>query len=85
MSVDSRSVQCLRSNVAALMKLLGLNQIQVAEKAGITNVHLNRILRGKCVPSLDLVDQLAEALGTSAERLVHFDSEPAGKKAKQSA
>jgi transcriptional regulator with XRE-family HTH domain len=79
-SVDTPSVRNLRENLCEIMETIGLSQGQVAEKAHISRVHLNRILQAKVVPSLDLLDPLAEALGCDVSRLLREPKESPRKK-----
>jgi len=54
--------QVFRENVSRVMKGCGLTQKKLAEKAGITEAHLNRVLRGTSCPSVDVCDKIATAL-----------------------
>lgn len=44
-------------------------QGQIAEAAGISRIHLNRIINGHRDPSLDIVIRLADALNVSLDDL----------------
>jgi transcriptional regulator with XRE-family HTH domain len=49
-------------------------QEQIAKAAGISRVFLNRILRGKAVPSLDIAESIAVASGLSLSDAITCDS-----------
>ena len=59
----------LAANVTRLRKSLGLTQVQLAEKLGVSEVMLNRIERGKSSPGVELLYSLADVLGVSADNL----------------
>lgn len=59
----------LASNVARLRKSLGLTQVALAEKIGISEVMLNRIEKAKSSPGSEVLFSLADALGVSADNL----------------
>jgi transcriptional regulator with XRE-family HTH domain len=53
--------------IAALRKLAGLSQVQLAERAGIQRPHLTRIEAGKYSVQLDVLQAIAEALGMTVD------------------
>lgn len=54
------------------------HQGAVAKRAGISRVFLNRILRGRAIPSLEVAIQIAQALGTSIDALTGENSKNLG-------
>ena len=48
--------------VAALRKLAGLSQEQLAERAGLQRTHISRIEAGKYAVTLETIQAIAEAL-----------------------
>lgn len=53
--------------VAALRKDLGLTQAQLAERAKLSMQFLAGIEQGEKAPSFDSIDEIARALGTTAD------------------
>jgi transcriptional regulator with XRE-family HTH domain len=51
-----------RENVSRAMKGNGLTQKKLAEKAGITEAYMNRVLRGTSCPTVDVCEKIAAAL-----------------------
>ena len=54
------------ANVTRLREARGLSQDQLAEMAGVHRVQINRIERGKSLPSLALTYTLADIFGIDA-------------------
>ena len=50
-----------------------LYQKPYAKKAGIENARFNRILNGKTKITADELNDLSEALGISADTLLHYE------------
>ena len=48
--------------IAALRKLAGLSQEQLAERAGLQRTHVSRIEAGKYAVTLETIQAIAEAL-----------------------
>ena len=69
-SVDTPCVQYLRENLKEILATLEISQGELAEKCGVSRVTINMILNAKVVPGLDIVGQIATALGIETERLV---------------
>ena len=59
--------QRMGQRIAALRKLAGMSQEQLAERAGIGRGHLSRIEAGKYEVTLWIVQQIAEALGMTVD------------------
>lgn len=53
--------------IAALRKLAGLSQEQLAERAGLQRTHVSRIEAGKYAVTLETVQAIAEALGMTVD------------------
>lgn len=53
--------------IAMLRKSAGLNQIQLAERAGLQSSHISRIEAGKYAVTLETVQAIAEALGMTVD------------------
>ena len=53
--------------IAALRKLAGLSQEQLAERAGLQRTHISRIEAGKYAVTLETVQAIAEALGMTVD------------------
>lgn len=52
-----------RANLKTAMTARGISQREIADRAQMGYPHVNRILRGKTVPGLDICDHLADAIG----------------------
>ena len=53
--------------IAALRKLAGLSQEQLAERAGLQRTHVSRIEAGKYAVTLETIQAIAEALGMTVD------------------
>ncbi len=61
-----------------IRKDLGMTQLQVGEKAGITQQHYNFIETGARRPSVETAKKIAAALGFEWTRFFEDDGEKAG-------
>ncbi|AWM39833.1 anaerobic benzoate catabolism transcriptional regulator [Gemmata obscuriglobus] len=55
---------------------LGLTQAEVAERADVTVNYVGRLEAAGAAPGIDLLDRLAQALGTTAAELLPTDPPP---------
>lgn len=70
---SQRSFACVTSwaqtgcmkNLRAIRISAGLSQVQLAEKAGVTQSLVSKIEKGQANPTLDVIEAIAGALGTS--------------------
>ena len=53
--------------IAALRKLAGLSQEQLAERAGLQRTHVSRIEAGKYAVTLETIQAIAQALGMTVD------------------
>ena len=53
--------------IAALRKLAGMSQEQLAERAGLQRTHVSRIEAGKYAVTLETIQAIAEALGMTVD------------------
>ena len=53
--------------IAALRKLAGMSQEQLAERAGLQRTHISRIEAGKYAVTLETIQAIAEALGMTVD------------------
>ena len=53
--------------IAALRKLAGLSQEQLAERTGLQRTHISRIEAGKYAVTLETIQAIAEALGMTVD------------------
>ena len=53
--------------IAALRKLAGMNQEQLALRAGLQRTHISRIEAGKYAVTLETIQAIAEALGMTVD------------------
>lgn len=67
----SNTAERFRKNIAPLCKG---KQEEIADKAGISRVFLNRILQGKSEPSLGIAENIAKAVGVSLDTATTCDS-----------
>src|SRR5438105_303676 len=56
----------------------GMTQAELAQKAFVTISYITRLESAGAAPGIDLVDRLAEAMGTNAEELIGKESRPDG-------
>jgi transcriptional regulator with XRE-family HTH domain len=55
--------------IAALRKLAGMSQEQLALRAGLQRTHISRIEAGKYAVTLETIQAIAEALGMTVDIL----------------
>lgn len=79
----------IRLNLLSAMDRSGINQVQLADKLGISKGTVNNWARGNNSPDVDMVPQICEVLGISILDLyspTKFESqEPANKKSPNAA
>ncbi|OHR73960.1 hypothetical protein HMPREF3291_05085 [Bacillus sp. HMSC76G11] len=59
------------NSIAAYRKSIGLSQVELADKLKISVSYLNKIERGKSVPSLRLAIRIATILKVPVETIFH--------------
>lgn len=59
-----------RENLRLAMKSEGITQREMAKRVRVSYPFVNRILKGKTTPDLDLCDKLAERVGFSLDVLL---------------
>lgn len=67
--VQKERYRNLGLNIAYYRKLRGLSQEKLAERADISRTHMSRIETADCAVSLDVVFNLADALGVEPYKL----------------
>lgn len=67
--------QALGANLRRLRKAAGVTQENLAEKIGISAVHLNRIEKGHSSPSAEVLFALADSLNVTADNLRQLPTE----------
>lgn len=65
--------EVFRANIGSLCAEHGRVQ-EVADKAGLSRIHLSRIIHGHCVPTLDVAAKIADAVGIPLDRLLKKSS-----------
>lgn len=63
------TLELLSTNILSYRKNLGLTQVALAERIGITKKHLLNIEKGRILPSAVILDRIAEALGVKVGNL----------------
>ena len=63
-------MQNFRDNLKLAMRLAGLSQRGLAEKADLSYPYVNRVLTGKSDPTLSVCDKIADALGLKLSDLI---------------
>ena len=58
--------ETVRSNLRRLMDQNGWNQVELARRSKVSQTYIGKLLRGESVPTVDKVEDLAEAFGISA-------------------
>ncbi|HMZ35849.1 MAG TPA: helix-turn-helix transcriptional regulator [Leptospiraceae bacterium] len=69
--LEDKMAAHLAENVKRLRTKDGISQTELAKKVGIHLTHMNRIEKGKYLPSLDTVARLADVFETSIDALVN--------------
>jgi len=72
---ESPPYQAFRQNVRRMMEMRSISQVQLADRAGIKQPSLSRMLSGGAEPRLSTVHKIAGALGTHAAFLLTDFSE----------
>lgn len=68
-------------NILRGLELRGINQKELAEKAGTSGSYICQIISGKRAPSVKTLGKISEALGCTAAELLEDRSAPvAGKR-----
>ncbi len=62
--------QLLGRNIRKYRLQIGMNQEELAEKAGCTSSHIGQIENNRGIPSLEMVVNIANALHTTVDQLV---------------
>lgn len=62
----------LGARIKELRKAVGLSQDLLSEKVGIESKYLSRIEVGKCYPSIDVLEHIADALQVEMMELFNF-------------
>lgn len=63
------------TRLSVIRESLGLSQRELARQSGVSFGFISRIERGERAPSVEVIRQLAEALGVSAHYLETGDTE----------
>lgn len=63
------TTQIIAKNVRSLMEREGMVQIQLAERAGVSQRTISNVVRGAHQPRIEVLDALAKALGVSVSDL----------------
>lgn len=71
---SDKDVKAFGQRVRFLRKLEGITQAQLAERAGLSLEHLNKLERGAAAPSFKAICALARALATEPANLLLFFS-----------
>ncbi len=66
----NNSIEILRENIKKYRKAKGYTQIKLSLLAGLTSNYVSEIERGRYVPSLKKMFQIAEALGIEPYKLL---------------
>ena len=68
--MNVQAMHNFQRNLRSAMKLAGLSQRMMAEKAGFSYPYVNRVLQGKAEPTLPVCDAFADALGVELSELI---------------
>ena len=72
---DMADTTSFRANLRRAMLTRGLSQRGLADAAGVSQVHVNRILVGKADCSIEILSRIADALETTASALLDSEKE----------
>jgi transcriptional regulator with XRE-family HTH domain len=64
--------QRLGQNVALYRRLAGLTQVKLAKKLRVAPETINRLERGKAMPTIATIQKVADALGVELSELFRF-------------
>jgi transcriptional regulator with XRE-family HTH domain len=64
--------QQLGQNVAIYRRRAGLTQVKLAKKVGVAPETINRLERGKSIPSIATIEKVAGAIGVELSELFRF-------------
>ncbi len=68
--MSQRLAQAFRLNVQDRMRKMGVTQTELAKRMGVTVANVNHFLTGYRNPGLESLESFAEALETTASRLL---------------
>jgi transcriptional regulator with XRE-family HTH domain len=63
-------VEIFAANLRTRRRELGVTQVQLAEKSGLTQAYISVLERGTAIPQMDVLAPLATALNTTPQALV---------------
>lgn len=76
-TLESEPVASVRELVGARLRTLmtdaGLNQVEVAKRAGLDQGYISKLLKGQTNPTLKAIEKIANAMGISGERIMGAD------------
>lgn len=61
-STESQIVVTFRKRLKSIMADKGVSQTELADRAEMARPYVNRLLQGKQVPRIDIVEKLAKSL-----------------------
>ena len=61
----------LGQRLAKRRRALGLSRYALAQRLGVSRDYLGRVEQGKSSPTVEMLQRIAKALGTTAARLVY--------------
>ena len=64
-----KNYRCLGLNIAYFRKYRGFTQEKLAERVGVSRVHLGNIETADCAASLDVIFDIAKALDVTPDKL----------------
>lgn len=64
-----KASQAAPNRLRTAMQIAGLTQVQLAERAGLTQPTISKVLNGEATPTLDTAQRLAVAFGCSTDDL----------------
>lgn len=70
---DGKYTKLVGLNVRVARTKAGLNQEELAEKAGLSRLTIGTIERGEKVPNIETIGAIADALGIDIYKLFIFD------------
>lgn len=76
--MNVQATDTFRIHLREAMNRAGISQRDLAEKVETGYPGINRILQGKQVPTLDLADRIADAIGIPLHELLGKNSRKAG-------
>jgi len=75
MALAPEAAETMGERIREARVVAGITQAQLAEKIGVSRVHLCNYERGRKWPNVEMLVRICKCLGTSPNQILDFSSE----------